>query len=62
MAKKYGVSLGAAAMAFPLASDTVSTVLVGTAKPSSMQRNVDLFDAPIPDAAWAEFDALALRP
>ncbi|MBN9434715.1 MAG: aldo/keto reductase [Bosea sp.] len=62
VAKKYGVSLGAAAMAFPLASDTVSTVLVGTAKPSSMQRNVDLFDAPIPDAAWAEFDALALRP
>ncbi len=40
-------------------SDVVSTVLVGTAKPSSMQRNVDLLNAAIPDAAWAEFDALA---
>lgn len=62
VAGKYGIPLAAAAMEFPMASDVVSTVLVGTAKPSSMRRNVDLLDVAVPAAAWAEFDALALRP
>ncbi len=62
IAKRHGVSLAAAALEFPMKSDVVATVLVGTAKPSSMQRNLDLLSETIPDAAWAEFDALALRP
>ena len=62
IAARHGIPLAAAAMEFPLMSDVVATVLVGTAKPSSMQRNLDLFGAAIPDAAWGEFDALALRP
>ncbi len=62
IAARHGVSLAAAALEFPMKSDVVATVLVGTAKPSSMQRNLDLLDAAIPEAAWAEFDALALRP
>jgi len=62
IAAKYGISLAGAAMAFPMMSDVVATVLVGTAKPSSMKRNLDQFGETIPEAAWAEFDALALRP
>ncbi len=62
IAARHGVSLAAAAMEFPMKSDVVATVLVGTAKPSSMQRNLDLLSEAIPDAAWPEFDALALRP
>ncbi|HWJ75722.1 MAG TPA: aldo/keto reductase [Kaistia sp.] len=62
IAARYGISLAGAAMAFPMMSDVVATVLVGTAKPSSMKRNLDQFGETIPEAAWAEFDALALRP
>jgi D-threo-aldose 1-dehydrogenase len=62
VAKDNGVSLAAAAMEFPLHSPTVATVLIGTAKPSSLKRNLDLLGEAIPAAAWAEFEAHALRP
>ncbi|MCX5513131.1 pyridoxal 4-dehydrogenase [Kaistia algarum] len=61
VAQKYGVSLGAAAMEFPLKSESVASVLIGTAKPSSLERNLDLLGESIPDAAWAEFEAHTLR-
>ena len=39
-----------------------SQVLIGTAKPSSLERNLDLLKEKVPEAAWAEFAALAIRP
>ncbi|MBN8999302.1 MAG: aldo/keto reductase, partial [Rhizobiales bacterium] len=62
VAQKHGISLGAAAMAFPLESPAVASVLIGTAKPSSLERNLDLLKEKVPEAAWAEFAALAIRP
>jgi len=61
VARDHGIPLSAAAMAFPLRLPTVATVLIGTAKPSSLQRNLDSRGATIPDAAWAAFDALAIN-
>jgi len=62
VAARNGVSLAAAAMKFPLMSEAVATVLIGTAKPSSLERNLDLLAETIPDKAWAEFEAYSLRP
>ncbi|MBB3932291.1 D-threo-aldose 1-dehydrogenase [Kaistia hirudinis] len=61
VAQKHGVSLGGAAMAFPLMSPVVASVLIGTAKPSSLERNLDLLKETVPAAAWPEFEAFALR-
>lgn len=60
IAAKYGISLAAAAMEFPLHNPNVATVLIGTAKPSSLTRNLALLDERVPDAAWAEFAAEAI--
>jgi D-threo-aldose 1-dehydrogenase len=42
IAKAQGVPLAAPAMQFPLQSPVVSSVLLGTAKPSSLMRNMEL--------------------
>ena len=56
VARSAGTTLAAAALHFPLRSPLVASVLIGTAKPSSLLRNVELFDQRIPDATWAAFD------
>jgi D-threo-aldose 1-dehydrogenase len=61
VARDHGVSLAAAALAFPLRHPSVATVLIGTAKPSSLHRNLDTRGTAVPDAAWAAFDALAIN-
>lgn len=58
---RHGQSLAAAALHFPLDLPLTASVLIGTAKPSSLRRNVDMFDASLPAAMFAELDALALR-
>lgn len=62
VAARNGVPLAAAAMEFPLMHPAVASVLIGTAKPSSLERNLDLLGKEIPASAWAEFDAHTLRP
>src|SRR5918998_818673 len=50
------VPLAAAAMQFPLREPVVANVLIGTAKPSSLARNMDLLNVTVPDAAYAAFE------
>ena len=61
IARNLAIPLPAAALQFPLRSDQVSTVLVGTAKAESLRRNMDLLGAHIPDNAWSNFDAPAIN-
>ncbi|KQT54098.1 pyridoxal 4-dehydrogenase [Aureimonas sp. Leaf454] len=59
-AERLGVPLAAAALQFPLASSVVSTVLIGTAKASSLSRNLELLSSPVSDAALSSFDRDAI--
>jgi D-threo-aldose 1-dehydrogenase len=56
-----GVPLAAAALQFPLRNPSVATVLIGTAKPSSLRRNLDLLKTEIPEQAWPAFGAAAIN-
>lgn len=56
-----GVTLAAAALHFPLALDLTASVLIGTAKPSSLQRNIDVFDTVLPTGLLDKLDAHAIR-
>ncbi|WP_187428217.1 Pyridoxal 4-dehydrogenase [Roseobacter fucihabitans] len=60
VAQDHGVPLAQAALHFPLRNRLVTSVLTGTAKPSSLQRNLDLFANPLPDALWPALDELVL--
>jgi D-threo-aldose 1-dehydrogenase len=62
VAQKHGVSLATAAMHFPLQNPVVASVLIGTAKPSSVTRNIEMFANEVPDALWPEMDKIALHP
>jgi len=61
IAKEAGASLAAAALKFPFRHPAVVSVLIGTAKPSSLSRNVELLDVHIDDAVWPKLDAQAIR-
>lgn len=61
VARRFGVPLAAAALQFPLRHAGVASVLIGTAKPSSLRRNLELLSTSIPDAMWAECDAHAIH-
>lgn len=56
----HGVPLAQAALHFPLLNPVVRSVLIGTAKPSSLARNLDLFANPVPEGLWSAMDDLAL--
>lgn len=56
------VPLGRAALQFPLRNPVVASVLIGTAKPASMTRNLELFAGGVPESLWPAMDAIALRP
>lgn len=60
VAQSAGTTLAAAALHFPLRNSLVVSVLIGTAKPSSLLRNVKLFDQPIAETAWAQFEEHAI--
>ncbi len=60
IAVKHGVPLAAPALQFPLRDPLVSSVLIGTAKPSSLQRNIELFEPALPDTIFPEFDTVTL--
>ena len=56
IAKRHGLPLAAPAIQFPLRDPAVSSVLLGTAKPSSLMRNMDLFEPKLPDSTFTPFD------
>lgn len=61
VAKRFGVPLAAAALQFPLRHPAVASVLIGTAKPSSLRRNFELFSISIPEPMWAACEAHAIH-
>lgn len=61
VAAANGVPLPAAALQFPLRDPVVATVLLGTASPELLARNLALAATPVPEAAWAAFDANAIN-
>jgi D-threo-aldose 1-dehydrogenase len=61
IARRHGIPLAAAAMQFPLQDPNVATVLIGTAKPSSLKRNLDDLAKQVPQEAWQAFDAIAIN-
>lgn len=58
--KRHDVPLAAAALAFPLRAQEVASVLIGTAKSSSLLRNLKLLDLTIPDALWQDLKVAGL--
>jgi D-threo-aldose 1-dehydrogenase len=62
VAARHSVPLADAAMHFPLRNPVVASVLIGTAKPSSLTRNLEQFGQDVPDALWSEMDEIALAP
>ncbi|WP_144377152.1 aldo/keto reductase [Mesorhizobium amorphae] len=55
IAEEAGYPLAAAALQFPLHEKAVSTVLIGTAKASSLTRNVDLLKIKVPEAEFEKY-------
>jgi D-threo-aldose 1-dehydrogenase len=60
VAGRYGVSLQAAALQFPLAHPAVVSVIPGGAKPEEVQSNLRYLVEPIPADFWAELKAEGL--
>lgn len=55
---RHGVPLGAAAIQFPLRHAGVSAVMVGARSPGDVNTNCEWFELEIPEALWAELDAI----
>jgi D-threo-aldose 1-dehydrogenase len=60
IAESHAIPLAAAAMQFPLREPLVASVLLGTAKPSSMIRNMQMSGYSIPASAYEAFDGHTL--
>ena len=60
IAKRHGVPLAAPALQFPLLEPIVASVLIGTAKPSSLTRNVEIVEPRLADEIYAEFEPYTL--
>jgi D-threo-aldose 1-dehydrogenase len=58
--ERHGVSLPAAALAFPGRHPAVSTVLVGAREPAEVARNAELFARGVPEELWDELRAQGL--
>jgi D-threo-aldose 1-dehydrogenase len=58
--ERHGVTLPAAALAFPGRHPAVATVLVGARDPAEVARNAELLARPVPDELWAELKAEGL--
>ena len=50
----HGVSLAAAALRFPLGHPAVASVIPGARSAAHVERNIRLFDEPIPEDLWRE--------
>lgn len=60
IAKRHGVPLAAPALQFPLRDSFVSSVLIGTARASSLERNMQLVEPRLPDSIFPEFESQTL--
>jgi D-threo-aldose 1-dehydrogenase len=57
---RHGVSLRAAALAFPFGHPAVTAIIPGAAHPREVQENVASFEQPIPDDLWRELQSEGL--
>ena len=55
---RHGVPLPAAALQFPLRNPAVTAAVVGARSPGEITADVSYLSTPIPDALWAELEAL----
>lgn len=55
---RYDVPLAAAALQFPLRHPAVVSVVVGARSPEEVEEDAQLLELPVPDALWAEIDAV----
>jgi D-threo-aldose 1-dehydrogenase len=60
IASAHDVPLAALALAYPLRRPEVVSVVPGLSSPYEVQRAVDTFGLPIPEACWAELEAAEL--
>ncbi|MCO4319481.1 aldo/keto reductase [Phyllobacterium sp. 21LDTY02-6] len=61
IARSNGVPLAAAAMQFPLQQPAVANVLIGTAKPASLKRNMELLSVEVPQSVYEQSEAHVIR-
>ncbi|MDR6635295.1 D-threo-aldose 1-dehydrogenase [Phyllobacterium sp. 1468] len=61
IAEANSIPLAAAAMQFPLREPVVANVLIGTAKPSSLTRNMELLKVDVPDSVYAAVEPFTIR-
>ncbi len=61
IAEDNDIPLAAAAVQFPLREPVVANVLIGTAKPSSLTRNMELLKVNVPDAVYAAVEPFTVR-
>lgn len=59
--RRHGMSLVQAALNFPLSHPAVSSILIGTHKRESLERNLALLGTPLPQSMLAEIAPLTLR-
>ncbi len=51
--EEFGITLAEAAIQFPLQHPAVKSVLVGCRSAAEVKQNIEAFDTPIPQSAWA---------
>jgi D-threo-aldose 1-dehydrogenase len=54
--ERYGTTLPAAALQFPLRHESVAAVVTGMRSSTEVEEDVELFQSTIPDDAWTELD------
>jgi D-threo-aldose 1-dehydrogenase len=59
---RFGVTLPEAALAFPLLSAAVVSVVVGVRDAAQVTSNIERYSKPIPEALWTELRARSLLP
>ncbi|WP_088287915.1 aldo/keto reductase [Kineosporia sp. A_224] len=59
---RYAVPLKAAALQFPFRHPAVASVLTGARSRAELEENLALLDVEVPEALWAELDAIATAP
>lgn len=57
---QHNVQLPAAALNYPRQNELVASTLIGTAKVSSLTRNMDMLSQKIPDALWQDLENVGL--
>ncbi|WP_298816150.1 aldo/keto reductase [uncultured Roseibium sp.] len=52
--KSHNVPLAAAALQYPARNPLVASTLIGTARTSSLMKNIEQFKTPLPEALWGD--------